>query len=89
MIGAVAVSRDRVVVGVSGGEAIGGVGLLVLGAVAALVAIPIYRRAVASIWDHQHRKAQAAIEANKVELAHLIAEATHAKTQAARYRSKR
>jgi NAD(P)H-hydrate repair Nnr-like enzyme with NAD(P)H-hydrate dehydratase domain len=77
-------SRD-VTIGVSG-EALGGVGLALAGVVATLLAIPLYKRAVTAIWEHQHAQAQARIESHKTELKRLIAQATHAKTQAARYK---
>ena len=82
------VARNGVVVGVSGGEVAGGTGLLIAGAAIALVAIPLYKRAMAAIYEHQAMELANKLEANRVAFASLTNAHAHAKAQHARYKRK-
>ena len=82
------VARNGVVVGVSGGEVAGGTGLLIAGAAIALVAIPLYKRAMAAIYEHQAMELANKLDRKRRTIRRLTNAHAHAKAQHARYKRK-
>jgi hypothetical protein len=78
----------RLVVGVSGGEVGGGLGLLIAGAAVALVAIPLYKRAMAAIYEHRALQLESSLALNRSAYAELTHARSHARSQVTRYRKK-